>query len=346
MLIPQTDRMTLLEGTQKTVMKKFSFLTRSCLALSLAGIVLFAVAVAYIYLKLFCFATHCDLNLDSVLSGLWIGKLTEQEKVALTAYAKWNDPFYPVDHPKRLKRIQILYNYDITDEDFQFVAEFSNLEELYLKECPGITDRGMTVLEHLPRLKLLGLRSTNVTEASVPLIAKLENLETLWLSTPSDNWSRLPIAFTDRTLELLKDSNIKKLWITSPTSITDEGLRHITSMRKLEDISLRSEFVFTDTSLEILKDSNLKYLCIESPTNITDDGLRHILAMQKLEELRFKSDFITQAGTEKLLPFLPRSILCINICPSSIYEMEVKPKIIQTGRRKITLRLMENHKVP
>ena len=320
-------------------MKKFSFLFRLCLVVSLTGIILFALAIAYLWFQ--CSYLRNPSNLDSVPAKIWIGKLTEKEKAALAGYVKWNDPFYPVAHPKKLKRIQILYGYDITDEDFQFVAEFSNLEELWLKECPKITDQGMTVLEHLPRLKQLGLRGTNVTEASIPLIAKLENLETLFLgiSPSGGSWEGLPIAFTDKTLELLKDSNIKNLQITSPTNITDEGLQHILSMRKLEEMSFNSEFVFTDKSMEILKDSNLKEWYIGSPTNITDEGLRHILSMRKLKSLEIKSDFITQEGVEKLLPFLPDSISSILICSSSIDAMDVKPKIIQTGRCKITLRL-------
>ena len=322
---------------------------RSCLVLLLSGILIFTIAAVYAWFQFFFLRNPS--NLDSIFTRLWIGKMTEDEKAALLFHIKWNEPFYSTTHPKRIKRLQILYGYDLTDEDFQFVAEFSNLEELYLKECPGITDQSMTLLEHLPLLKQLVLRGTNVTEASIPLIVKLTNLETLWLGIPPSDWSRgtwdgESIAFTDKTLELLKDSNIKKLWIASQTSITDEGLRHILSMHKLENISLMSEFIFTDKSLKILENSNLRDLSIESPTHITDEGLRHILSMRKLKHLCIKSDFISQKGVVELLPYLPDSISSILICPSSIDATDVKPKVIQTERAKITLRLREYHTVP
>ena len=179
--------------------------------------------------------------------------LTANEKNALISLIKWGDIGSPVDHPKKLKQIIIQYNSKITDNDIHFLKEFSNLESLYLVRCPGITDQGMVVLEFLPNLKLLSLGGTNVTESSVPRIAKLNNLETLYLGvqyikdnplTPIDE----PIEgnqpqFSNKTLEILQSSSLKSLSFSSATTITDEGLIYLTPMKNLSNLMIISDFI-------------------------------------------------------------------------------------------------------
>jgi len=192
-------------------------------------------------------------NLDEILSKFPEGSLTVNEKNAIISLIKWGDINSHVDHPKQLKEINIQYNYKITNQDIQFLKEFPSLETLYLVNCPEITDKGMTILDHLPHLKLLSLGGTNVTEESVPRIAKLTNLKTLYLSvayvrdnpiTPVDeSVEGNPPQFGDKTLEMLKSLPLTTLAISSPTTITDEGLLCLVTMKNLGDFSVLSNFV-------------------------------------------------------------------------------------------------------
>jgi hypothetical protein len=171
--------------------------------------------------------------------------LTEKDKNALTALIKWGDRGYSLNYPEKLKLIAIQHNSKITDADIEFLKHFPNLESLYIVKCPKITDEGMDILEYLPHLKILSLGGTNVTEASVPSIAKLKSLENLYIGvqyykndptiTEESTWGNQLPQFGDKTLDILQFSSLKKLAIDSPSSITDKGLPYLKSMNKLEE---------------------------------------------------------------------------------------------------------------
>jgi hypothetical protein len=188
---------------------------------------------------------------DPVLLELFPeNSLSPEDREALLLLLKWSDLGQSLDYPERIKLIAIQYNEKITDKDLQFLERFPNLEELFLKNSSKITDKGMSILKKLPHLKILSVPGTQVTEASLPLIAKLKNLRRLYLSVAlpanyRDNpegflWGDMPPQFSDTSMYLLKNSELEALYFSSPTSITCDGLQLITSMKNLKTLSIRT----------------------------------------------------------------------------------------------------------
>jgi hypothetical protein len=212
-----------------------------CYFVLLLGFVVFSSCNVALDLKL---RIPEDRNTD-ILLQFPQGTLTEKDKNALAALIKWGELGDPLDYPEKLKFIAIQHNSKITDADIEFLKHFPNLEELYIVKCPKITDEGMDILEYLSRLKYLSLKGTNVTEASVERIAKLTDLEDVALGVSAYvhdgggiRWNEQLFQFGNKTLEILKDSNLKSIWLMSPTLIDDEGLKYLESMKNLETFNL------------------------------------------------------------------------------------------------------------
>lgn len=200
---------------------------------------------------------------DPVLLQLFPeNSLSPADREALLSLMKWSDLYELLDYPEKVKKIAIQYNDTITDKDLQFIENFPNLEELFLKNSSNITDDGMAVLTKLPHLKTLSVYGTKVTEASLPLIADLKNLENLYLGSmplnthtnlPSESpWKNQPVVFTDNSLKILEGSNLEKLWFFGPTNFTPEGLAYLATMKNLEVFSAESNKI-TKFDLESIK---------------------------------------------------------------------------------------------
>jgi hypothetical protein len=100
--------------------------------------------------------------------------------------------------------------------------------------------------------------------------------------------------FTDADLAFLDDLPDLK-WIDVPTSLGDEGLRHLAAMHKLEDLDLNSRPI-TDRGMIYLQGmENLESLSL-TLTKITDKGLQCLSNLHNLKRLRLDRVCITNAG--------------------------------------------------
>ena len=81
--------------------------------------------------------------------------------------------------------------------------------------------------------------------------------------------------------------------------LTDAGLRHLTGLRRLQELRL-SRTKITDEGLDSLSSMRqLKSLHLEE-TALTDDGLAKLAHLQQLEELWLLDTAVTDAGVEHL----------------------------------------------
>ena len=81
--------------------------------------------------------------------------------------------------------------------------------------------------------------------------------------------------------------------------ITDEGLKDVAKLKKLEELHL-SRTMITDAGLrEVAKLQNLTILILHG-TKITDAGLKEVAKLQKLEGLNLISTQITDAGLREV----------------------------------------------
>jgi Leucine-rich repeat (LRR) protein len=118
-------------------------------------------------------------------------------------------------------------------------------------------------------------------------------------------------------------TDLKQLTLMNRKRITDDGLRHLIKLSKLEVLALNGTNIrgkglqnvvhmqqltgltldntpLTDDALEYIGQlDNLQWLFL-SNTRITDDGLKHIATLRRLEDLQLRGTSITDEGVKHL----------------------------------------------
>jgi hypothetical protein len=122
-----------------------------------------------------------------------------------------------------------------TDEQGEHLRYLPAIQSLWLGES-HISDRTMTVISGLQRLRYLELEETNITDAGLAQLRRLTRLEHLDLS-------KTPI--TDLGVVHLSHLTELKVLRLDGTHISDDGLRHLGHMPRLETLDLSSTVGFT-----------------------------------------------------------------------------------------------------
>jgi Leucine-rich repeat (LRR) protein len=130
-------------------------------------------------------------------------------------------------------------------------------------------------LRAFPKLEVLNLAGTKITDSDLEQIARLTKLKSLYLSE---------------------------------TGITEKGLFHLQGLTSLEDLEL-SETKISDAGLAKLRPlTRLKTLGL-SGVEITDAGLRHLKGLTALENLHLVGTRVTDAGMVHLSGLLKLTLL-------------------------------------
>jgi hypothetical protein len=173
---------------------------------------------------------------------------------------------FPIELTLGLKNLKelILASTSTMNLSLTYLRNFEHLQRLDL-QLNFIADEGIVSLYGLKSLKNLNLRATLVTGACFEHVDVLPNLEFLNLSCSNFNASlymhRLSL------FEGLRGLNL------SYTNTSDETLRFIHNLKKLDSLNLESCHAITDKSLVIIKRfSSLTYLNVKA-TLITRDAL-------------------------------------------------------------------------
>src|SRR5579863_149942 len=66
----------------------------------------------------------------------------------------------------RLKRLMVDET-QVSDDGLAYVGRLTELEELFIWDCPAITDKGVAHLQSLPKLRLLKLGGSAITDEAV-----------------------------------------------------------------------------------------------------------------------------------------------------------------------------------
>ncbi len=125
---------------------------------------------------------------------------------------------------------------NVTDDGMQFVAQMPNLRQLDLSETV-VTDEGLAKLKGL-QLRELFLWRLNVTDSGVAHLREMKSLQRLILDETN---------ITDAALADIAELNNLQYWLgLCYTQITDEGLKQLYGLKKMEHINL----LYTDISRE------------------------------------------------------------------------------------------------
>jgi hypothetical protein len=176
-----------------------------------------------------------------------------------------------------IKLLDFSYNPKITGAEFSVLSETPNVLELNCHYTINLDDSFATSLRYMPSIRTLILFYTLVTEQSIDEIAKLKDLEMFRIGYAFDKHSppetfTMHFPFTDATLEKLKAcKNLKHLYIGEQCTITDDGLRHLESYKKLEYLGLVTPNI-TPAGIDFLKTlTRIKHIDIFLPARDRDN---------------------------------------------------------------------------
>ena len=150
--------------------------------------------------------------------------------------------------------------------------------------------------EHLTGLSLYG---GEITDAGLAIIAKIPSIETL-------NLNQVGGGITDAGLVSLVQGlpNLRVLGL-SGSSITDDGLRSIATLKHLNQLVLERTAIGNEGLAHLRNLPELEYLKLAG-TQVTDDGLVHLTTLPKLKHLTLSQTDITGAGSVEHLKKLTK----------------------------------------
>ena len=200
------------------------------------------------------------------------------------------------------------------DDQLEQLPRLSNLECLHLSGV-GISSTGLNTLATTqPQLKILVLRAKCVSLSEVSELAKMTNLEQLYLGNLIECEDLGPLYSLPKLHTLELDSLLNKILEhqlfglskaihlrvlnLSYTETTNAVLERLAGLGELEALYL-TRTPITDRGLRLLTHFNkLKKLSLNS-TNVTDACLQYIGKLTALRELPFGGDLDNRGGFQR-----------------------------------------------
>ncbi len=132
----------------------------------------------------------------------------------------------------------------LTDEALVHVSKLTTITELNLGDA-GVTNAGMPLIAKLKGLRRLDLGWTkDVGDASMPVLAKLPKLESLGLGGTKITDAGLPV--------LAAFPALKELALPG-TAVTDKGLQSLAGCKNLATLTLNKKMKVTQAGIDRLK---------------------------------------------------------------------------------------------
>jgi len=167
-----------------------------------------------------------------------------------------------------------------------------------------LTDLAKT--EDAKSLQRVNAHSGNLSEADMAAIAMFPNLKTLKLNVNN--------RVTDESLRCLK--NLEKLQVLSLffcTELNGSGFVHLTELDSLANLNIGNNKNISDKSLSCLSElKGLRILLASSLNGITDEGVKHLSKIENLRRLQLSGDRITDAGLMYLASLKNLEILTLS----------------------------------
>lgn len=200
---------------------------------------------------------------------------------------------------KSLKELRLSLNKSSSENLLDALIGHAALEVLVVTDWPSLTDNGMSKIAKIPKLQLLGV--SGCTKITATGIAALKGL----------SLSSLDIGGCDRVgnegaQAIAAMSGLQMLYAKA-SGITDDGIKHLGKLTKLDTLDLSDNFGITDACLADLKKlSALKNLNL-SGTELTDKAVDVLKEMQTLQSLNVESTGITAKAIADLKKALPKA---------------------------------------
>jgi hypothetical protein len=195
---------------------------------------------------------------------------------------------------------------NITDEMLARISNIKNFQpklRLLSLRNTKITDKGLVYLKIFTELRWLYLENTNITDDGIANLKGLSELNLLYLTNTKISDSGL--------IELKYLQKINELRLRQ-TKITDAGIVHLKSLPHLENLDL-GETNITDEGLKDLENIiQLGDLDVDH-TKVTDKGLTYIKELTNLRHIFLFDTDITEKGIKNLQEALPKLSIIQNV---------------------------------
>jgi hypothetical protein len=202
--------------------------------------------------------------------------LGSDDLYAFSTHKFWRGPANELAHLSRLtglRKLSLGYEmFYLTAEGATHLEGLCNLEQLSV----GATDdEALGHVRHLSALKRFGPSGIRVTDAGLPYLAQLRNLEALYLSDTGITDAGLPYLAQLRNLETLH---------LAETKITGSGLFHLADLPKLTELDLSSTKVTGERLVGIPGMARLRGLNLYG-THLTSRSLQFLTRLSELRAL-------------------------------------------------------------
>jgi len=183
----------------------------------------------------------------------------------------------------------------LSDADLSEVVRLLPRIEVLKLDTTAVTDAGLRSLGGLKDLVVLTLNNTKITDAGLEVLRNTKNVRALELDGTS---------VTDAGIEGLTGHKLWRLCL-SGTKVTDSGMANILGYKtdvlghELTSLTLNNTGV-SDAGLKHVEDKTEVESLLLSGTMITDAVLDHIRGLHDLRELDLSRTKITDGGLERL----------------------------------------------
>ncbi|MCH7686078.1 MAG: hypothetical protein IH899_05255, partial [Planctomycetes bacterium] len=186
----------------------------------------------------------------------------------------------------------------ITDAGLEQLVGLDSLEGLLLHRTK-VTDQGLRHITKFPSLKTLSIVfGANVLSEERPAFEHLEFFRGLKSLTIGGKGLRI-----DDLIEIAEISGLERLQIRNLV-LDDVGIGYLSKLTSLKRLSLDETTTMTDEGIkELSKLRKLESLTISGP--MTDESLAHLKNLKFLNSLKIGSPYITEKGIANLEKAVP-----------------------------------------
>ncbi len=248
---------------------------------------------------------------------------------------------------------------DVSDNCLGRIATHcKNLEDLDLGGCTKVTNLGLFFVSlGLKKIKRLNLRSCRqISDAGIGHLAGINSEPVALATSLVDLGLQDCQKLTDESLKHISVglTKLRRINLSFCVSVTDTGIKCLSSLACLESLNLRSCDNISDIGIGFLAEDsmpNLKSLDVSFCANVTDTGLKLIASgMAGLRSLSMTTCAISDEGLEKVSQQLPelRSLnigQCLAISDTGLLCLAKRLKMLQSldlyGCNKLTLESVE-----
>ena len=158
----------------------------------------------------------------------------------------------------------------------------------------GFSNAGLTYLAQLPQLELLSLHNTSITVGALAENQKLQALKDLSLYDT-----------TDSAVENIGNlTRLRRVLIVFSPRFTDAGLKHLATVKTLEDLAILGASVDGSGFHHLLSLPNLRELNLWR-TQVNNGAIPYLEKMTTLQRLDLGETLIDETGINRLSRALP-----------------------------------------